>query len=97
MSNHCKTCDRCLKKQRDGGRFELFSELKTSYRLKGIRWLCQSCSEQADSFINYYGEKKREDLHRLSTFLKQSYVYESDLFSLLNAGYSLIQQRRGRC
>ncbi len=88
-------CDRCGENNKatkftflhDG---EL-TELKKQYQTPFVKLLCNSCGEKANSFINYYGKKKRKDIEKLDRYVrsgKLSKQAEINYYNKLNnAGY----------
>lgn len=62
--------------------------LKENYQV-GYVDICWACGDTANSFINYYGVKKPEDLARLHQFLISGVLPMRDFSTLMNAGYWL--------
>jgi len=92
MKTHC---DRCGKDCRMG-KFKIVPtwelvELRTIYQTNFVAHVCRGCGNIADSYVNYWGEKKPEDIIALNQFLNTGKVSMSkhlDLYSMLNnAGY----------
>ena len=89
-------CDRCgidcraNKKANYIQSWELL-EIKEIYKTIFVNSLCLSCSTKANSFVNYYGEKKPSDLSALSNYLRsgeKSKLSELNAYSAMNnAGY----------
>ncbi len=81
-------CDRCGKDCAYS--FDLCG-LKDIYKTMFVSRLCIDCSVTANSFVNYYGEKKAEDIERLSDYLRsgeKSRAAELNAYSAMtNAGY----------
>jgi hypothetical protein len=76
-----KTCDIC------GIDCDSVTELKAIYQTPQLKALCNSCGEVADSFVNYYGKKKPEDVARLHLFLMSGKRQVDILTATMNAGY----------
>lgn len=66
-------------------------EIKGIYKTIFVSKLCLLCSNEANSFISYYGEKKTSDLRALSDYLRsgeKSKAAELNAYSAMNnAGY----------
>lgn len=49
--------------------------------------MCAKCARKADSFVDYYGKKKPEDVAKLKRFLLSGYQAKKDFSALMNGGY----------
>jgi len=88
-------CDRCGDNQAakkftflcDG---EL-TKVKESYQTLFVKKLCNCCGEKANSFLNYYGRKKRKDIKQLNDYLRSGLLSKQAELNrynqLNNAGY----------
>lgn len=92
MKTHC---DRCGKDCRNG-KFNFVPpwelvELKRIYKTRFVEFVCKGCGDVANSFVNYYGKKKPEDMLTVNKFLRNGKVsgeLEISIYSQLNnAGY----------
>jgi len=66
-------------------------ELRKTYQTLFVKKLCGACGEKADSFINYYGRKKKEDVRKLNNYLRSGELSKSvelkRYSQLTSAGY----------
>ena len=92
-------CDRCgidCRANKNGDYIQPWEllEIKDIYKTNFVSSLCLSCSTKASSFVNYYGEKKAEDIERLSDYLRsgeKSRQAELNAYNaMINAGYMII-------
>lgn len=61
--------------------------IRSCYALTDNAYMCGSCSRKADSFLNYYGIKKHQDVDKLKSFLRSGFQIKKDFSSFMNAGY----------
>lgn len=89
-------CDRCGKDCRANKNVSYIQpwellEIKDIYKTIFVNSLCLSCSNEANSFVNYYGEKRTMDIAALSNYLRsgeKSKLAELNAYSAMNnAGY----------
>jgi len=89
-------CDRCgvdCRANKTAGYIQPWEllEIKEAYKTIFVSKLCLSCSSKANSFLNYYGEKKKADLRALADYLRsgeRSGLAEINAYSAMqNAGY----------
>ena len=49
--------------------------------------ICERCAYKADSFVDYYGKKKKRDVRKLFKFLRNGVLVLEEFSALMNAGY----------
>lgn len=57
------------------------------YVIHGFDIICQSCGENANSFVNYWGVKKPEDVNALKQYFNSGFLVQKKFNALMNAGY----------
>ena len=98
MTNQKTHCGRCGKDCRYNPELwpEFVSvgeltELSAPYSIYGVKSLCKECGDKANSFLNYYGKKKKSDRIKLAEFIKSGIVSakltKNAYTSLMNGGY----------
>ncbi len=89
-------CDRCGKdcrynKYSDTVLHGDLIEVKPMWRVHGVTFVCSSCGDAANKFIDYFGKKTVKDKRALRRYLQSgsvsSLVTESVFSMLTNAGY----------
>ncbi len=74
-------CDRC-------GWLELHMEkLLKPYQRSELVNICSKCAPKANSFLNYYGIKKKKDIENLMNYLLSDNHQKNKMVAMMNAGY----------
>lgn len=63
------------------------TEIKNTYRVSEHKICCESCGDVANSFVDYYGEKKEKDLKKLRDFLASGVLPQRQWQAQMNGGY----------
>jgi hypothetical protein len=87
VTKHCDRCGCSVKYE-----FIDFKTVMAIYQIFGAKKMCYPCGDKTDSFISYYGVKKREDIQRMRVFIQSGSllksITESAYSQLVNAGYN---------
>jgi hypothetical protein len=79
MNNKCPICS--------GDVEPWYRRLNSVYNKHYLGRLCNCCGNKADSFIDYYGSKKKEDVGMLLSFINTGNEPKRRLRAMMNAGY----------
>ena len=78
MSDLCGVC---------GGDIEPWAaEMRDIYSIHGITKICESCADECNRYVNYFGPKK-EDKASVFRVLNDGVFAQKKLSQLMNAGY----------
>ena len=61
--------------------------LKSVYNHHELSEFCDSCTKKANSFLNYYGKKRKEDLKNLFNFVNCGDIPTRKFNAMMNGGY----------
>lgn len=61
--------------------------LRDIYNPHDLGEFCDSCGRKADSFLNYWGTKKQEDINKMLVFVNNGNEPKRRLSAMMNGGY----------
>lgn len=83
-----KTCLKCgVTHDNHHWQFFYMYDLRDFYSVLGLQVLCQKCGDKANSFVNYFGKKKDEDIKAVHDYLITGVVPTRIYQAMMNGGY----------